>query len=160
MLVDAQGNPVDREGHRIFLSSTDPYVNSTPGDVLNIAVPKGEEPWHVDDPSGRVLTEDGYLIWTDQDKYVMSVLIGQGYITVHSGGYMESMNMPRSHPGPLLAIHSREDVSAAVAGIVAHGGKFEITKKGYTAGVWTKRYGFCVSANSLSLPISGGQMAH
>lgn len=89
-----------------------------------------------------ILAEEAFIRWSDQDVYVMSLLIGGGFIAVHNGGYPQSLNEPGS-PGSVYQPENLDQVQAVVADIRERGAIIDLTDKGRSAGVYDSTNGFC-----------------
>jgi hypothetical protein len=109
-----------------------------------------------DPPKGfpLIFAEEAYVKWTDQDAYVMELLIGGGYIAVHSGGYEKSFNAPGT-PGGTYIIKNRADVDQVIAAIKSRGAVVELTDRGRAEGVWDVDNGFCAVGNWKFYDIDG-----
>lgn len=92
-----------------------------------------------------VFAEEAFVKWTSADAVITTLLIGDGMIEVHQGGYPQSLVDPGT-PGALYAVDSYEKAQAMFADIAAHGALVDLTDKGRQAHVW-KDDNFCMTGN-------------
>lgn len=98
------------------------------------------------DPFPLIFAEEAYIRWSDQDAFVMGMLIAGNYIAVHSGGYPQSQVEPGT-PGDAYAPHNLQDVEAVIAAIRERGAVVDLTNAGRNGGVWNSSTGLCVVGN-------------
>lgn len=82
-----------------------------------------------------IFAEEAFIAWDSDSELVMLVLLGEGYIGVHKGGYPQSTREP-GKPGELYRISSFKDAQKVVADIKQRGAVVELTEKGSRAHAW------------------------
>lgn len=90
-------------------------------------------------PDRFVLAEDAFIDWQDIDGLIIGILMSDGYLNVHTGGYPGESPFRFSKPGTPGALYqpkSSDEVWNALKGIRYDGAVAELTDKAKSAGVW------------------------
>jgi hypothetical protein len=90
-----------------------------------------------------IFAEEAFIPWSTEDELIAILLLGEGYIAIHQGGYDRSMT-EKGHPGALYRVDSYDDAAAVFADIRARGALVELTESGRRAGAWSDN-NFCMT---------------
>lgn len=91
-----------------------------------------------------VFAEEAFLQWTAVDQLIATVLVGEGMIAVHRGGYEDSVGT-KGRPGDVYNINSYDQAAAMFNDIRQYGAVVDLTQSGEAAHAWSQDKGFCVT---------------
>lgn len=99
-----------------------------------------------------VFAEEAFVKWSEEDKFIAVLLMGDKLIAVHSGGY-ERAAFNTGHPGAVLDASSYERADAIFEGIRTRGAVIDLTAEGRSKHAWADN-NFCVTGHWAASEIS------
>lgn len=89
------------------------------------------------------LRKQAFLKWNASDDLITTLLLGDGLVAIHRGGYEQSAT-EKGHPGDVYPVNTYEQAGAVFDDIRKRGALVELTPKGLQAHAWSND-NFCAT---------------